>query len=108
VSECDREATVMMGPGPRGSVVPLGRRGFKNFEYVVQYSMCVKVGSIQASWCVVLPSVTSRVNKHSNVCFCLCKMYLFMFICNKTENRRNVSGTNLNVLSKRNLTKPRI
>jgi hypothetical protein len=35
-------------------------------------------------------------------------MYLFMSISNKTENKRNLSGINLNVILKRNLTEPRI
>jgi hypothetical protein len=82
--------------------------GFKNFGYIVQYSRCVKEGRIQASRCMVLPSVTSRVSECSTVCFCVCKMYLFMSIHNKTENKRNLSGINLNVILKRNLTEPRI
>jgi hypothetical protein len=53
------------------------------------YIRCVKEGSIQESWCMVLPSVTSRVQECSNVCFWICKMYLFMSICNKTENKHN-------------------
>jgi hypothetical protein len=66
--ECDREATVMRGPWPtRGCCATGGGGGFKNFEYVVQYSRCIKEGSIQAMWCVVLPSVTSRVHESSNV-----------------------------------------
>jgi hypothetical protein len=107
-SECDREATVMRGPWPTRGCCAIGGGGFKNFEYVVRCSRCVKEGSIQASWCVLLPFVTPRVHECSNVCFCVCKMRLFMSICNKTENKRNVSGINLNVMLKINLTKPRI
>jgi hypothetical protein len=81
--------------------------GFKNFENVVPYSRCVKEGSIQASWCVVLPSVRSSVHGCSNV-FCVCKMWLFMSTCNKTENKRNLSGINLNLTLRSNLTEPRI
>lgn len=33
-------------------------------------------------------------------------MYLFMSICNITENKRNLSGINLNVILKSNLTEP--
>jgi hypothetical protein len=107
-SECDHEVTVMRGLGPRGVVAPLGKGGgFKDFEYVVQYSMCVKEGSHQASWCAVLPSVTSRVHECSNVCFCVCAK------CSrscpyKTENKRNLNGINLNVILKSNLTGPQI
>jgi hypothetical protein len=35
-------------------------------------------------------------------------MYLFMSIYKKTENKHNLSGMNLNVIWKRNLTEPRI
>jgi hypothetical protein len=83
-SECDREATGMRGPWPTRGCCAIGV-GFKNVEYVVQYSRCVKEGSIHASWCVVLPSVTSRVHECSNVCFCVCKMELFMSVCNKLK-----------------------
>jgi hypothetical protein len=72
-SECDCEAMVMRGPWPTRGCCTMGG-GFKNFEYVVKYSRCVKEGSIQASWCVVLPCVTSRVHECSNVCFSVCKM----------------------------------
>jgi hypothetical protein len=108
VSECDRETTVMRGPWPTSGCCAIGGGGFKNSEYVVQYSRCVKEGSIQASCCVVLRSVTSRVDECSNVCFCVCKIMLFMSICNKTENKRNLSGINLNLMFKSNLTEPRI
>jgi hypothetical protein len=107
VSECNRQATVMRGPWPTRGGCAMGGGGFKNFEYVVRWSRCVKKGSIQASWCVVLPSVTPRVHECSNVCFCVCKMWLFMSICNKTENKRNLSGINLNVMLKSNLTELR-
>jgi hypothetical protein len=70
------------------------------------YSRCIKEGSIQASWCMVLPWVTSRVQECSNVCFSMCKIYLFMSIHNKTENKCNLSGINLNVMLKCYLTEP--
>jgi hypothetical protein len=74
-SECYREATVMRGPwATRGCCAIGGGGDFTNFEYVVQYSRYVKEGSIQASWCLVLSSVTSRVHECSNVCFRVCKM----------------------------------
>jgi hypothetical protein len=73
VSECDREATVMRGPWPTRGCCATGGGGFKDFEYVVQYSRCVKEGSIQASGYVVVPSVTSRVHECSNVCFVCAK-----------------------------------
>jgi hypothetical protein len=73
VSECDCEATVMRGPWPSRACCAIAG-GFKNFEYIVQHSRCVKEGRIEASWCVVLPSVTSRVHECSNVCLCVCKM----------------------------------
>jgi hypothetical protein len=73
-SEYDREAMVMRRPSHTRGCCATGGGRVKNFEYVVQYSRYVKVGSIQASWCVVLSSVTSRVHKCSNVCFCVCKM----------------------------------
>jgi hypothetical protein len=38
----------------------------------------------------------------------MCKMYLFMSIYHKTENKHNLSGTNLNVIFKGNLTKPQM
>jgi hypothetical protein len=31
-----------------------------------------------------------------NVCLGLCKMYLYVSICNKTENKHNLSGIKLN------------
>jgi hypothetical protein len=105
-SECDREATVMRGPWPTRGCCAIGR--FENFVYVVQYSRCVTEGSIQTSWCAVLPSVAPRVHECSNVCFCVCKMQLFMSICNNTENKCNLTGINLNVMLKSNLTEPRI
>jgi hypothetical protein len=105
-SECDREATVMRGPWPTRGCCATGGGGFKNFEYVVQYSRCVKEGSIQAPLCAVLLSVASSVHECSNVCFCVCKM--FMSICNKTENKCNLSGINLNIMLKRNLSEPRL
>jgi hypothetical protein len=54
--------------------VPLGGGGGGVKILGIFYSRCIKEGSIQASWCVVLPSVTSRVHKCSNVCFCVSKM----------------------------------
>jgi hypothetical protein len=38
------------------------------------------------------------------VCFLTCKMHLFMSICNKTANKHNLNGINLNVILKCNLT----
>jgi hypothetical protein len=43
-----------------------------------------------------------------NVCFWVCKIYLYMSMRNKTENKPNLSGINLNVILKRNLTEPLI
>jgi hypothetical protein len=80
----------------------------KNCEYVVEYSRCIKERSIQPSWCVVLPSVTSRIHECNNVCFCVCKICLFMSICNETENKRNLSGIHLNAMLRSNLTEHRI
>jgi hypothetical protein len=61
-------------------------------------SRCIEDRSIQASWCVV--------QECSHMCFWMCKMYLFMAICSKTENKCNLSGINLNVILKCNLTEP--
>jgi hypothetical protein len=56
---------------------------------------------------VVLPCVISRVHKCSSVFLCV-QSVVFMSICNKTENKRNLSGINLNVMLKSNLTEPQI
>jgi hypothetical protein len=88
VSECDREASIFRRPWPTSGCCASGGGGFKNFENAVQYVQSVrKEGSIQASWSVVLPSVPSRDQVCSNVCLWMCKVYLFVPICNKTENK---------------------
>jgi hypothetical protein len=38
----------------------------------------------------------------------MCKMYLLMYVCNKTEETRKLNGINFNVILKRNLTWPLI
>jgi hypothetical protein len=107
MSECDREASIMRPWTTRALCHWGGDLKILSMLYIM-YSRCVKEGSIQASWCVVLPSVTSRVQVCSNMCFWTCKMYHFMPICNKTENKRNLSSINLNYVLKCNLTVPRI
>jgi hypothetical protein len=57
---------------------------------------------------MVLPSVTSRTQECSNVCFWMCQIYLFMSTCNKTENKCNLSGIKLNFILKHILTEDRI
>jgi hypothetical protein len=69
----------------------------KCLSYVVQFSKCIQEGSTQTSLCMVLPSPTSRL-----------KMHLIMSICSKTKNKCDLSGIDLNVILKRNLTEPRI
>jgi hypothetical protein len=68
-----------------------------------------KEGSIQACWCVVLPWVTSRVQECSSVyvsgyakCICSCPYVM------KLKKMGNLSGINLNVILKHNLTEPQI
>ena len=36
------------------------------------------------------------------------KIYLFVSICNKTENKHKTNGINFNVILKRNLMRPQI
>jgi hypothetical protein len=56
----------------------------------------------------LLRQLAGGVQEYSNVCFSVCKMYLFMSVRTKTENKRKLSAINLNVILKRHLTEPRI
>ena len=59
------------------------------------------------NWCFKFKK-KYELNWMCNVCFRMCKMYLFMFISSEIENQRHITGFFFNFILKTILTGPRI